>query len=171
MKSSLLLLVALSLCVPVAILAQPQTKVSDANTEAFLVVGKEYHIHLPDDRNPFIYRFTETAQATESSADGRITDERRVPVTVTIRSDIFRILRLEGNSWALVEHPLKPTDYAAWQGKHRSVYHLQEPTKLSKEQLEHVSEAANREIKLTKTWLNLGQVITIKPVTEESLTQ
>ena len=152
-----LILIAL-ICVPVAILAQTQQPIAAVQRNAaFIVPGNDYHIFLPDDCNPFMY---------VEKAYGQKDDP---PVIATIRSNIFHILELHGDSWALVEHPSSRNDYMAWYQKHRAAFRLDQPASLNAKQLSDAREAAARDIKVTETWINLNQAVIIKPVSPQSL--
>jgi len=158
------------ICIPVAIVAQPQQPAApDLPDAAFIEPGNDYHIHFPDDRNPFMHVFTEITESFSKLPDGRKTNVRNTPVTVTIRSDIFHVLQLHGESWVLVEHPASTNDYPKWSGKHRAVFLLRHPASLDAEQLANVNEAAACDIKLTQTWVNLSHAVTVKPVSAQSL--
>ena len=158
--------------VPIGILAHAQQPIADVQPNApFIEPGNDYHIFFPfpDERNPFVYAFTEMSESFEKKPDGSKTNIQQVPVKVTIRSDIFHVLQLHGESWALVQHPASKEDYSAWYGKHRARYLLQQPANLSAEQLANVREGAARDIKVTETWINLNHALTIKPVSAHSL--
>jgi hypothetical protein len=170
MRSLNRLILIVSICVPMVILARAQHPIAAVQPNAaFIEPGQDYHIFFPDERNPFVYAFTEMSESFSKKADGSKTNIQQTPVKVTIRSDIFHVLQLHGESWALVQHPASKKDYSAWYGKHRAKFLLKDPANLSAEQLANVRDGAARDIKVTETWINLNHALTIKPVSALSL--
>ncbi len=166
------LIVIVLICVPIGILAHAQQPIAAVQPNApFIEPGNDYHIFFPfpDERNPFVYAFTEMSESFEKNPDGSKTNMRQIPVKVTIRSDIFHVLQLHGESWVLVQHPASMKDYSAWHGKHRATFLLKQPAGLSAERLAKLREAAAQDIKVAETWINLNHAVTVKPVSAQSL--
>lgn len=135
----------------------------------FLQVGKDYHIGFPKDRSPFVYSTSGITESYEKRPDGTKANRRPAQWSMNVTLDIFHVTQLSAGSWILVEHPASPKDYALWVGKHRAALRLTNADNLDAESLAISKTYASKEIRTTRTWINLDHAVTIKPVSKESL--
>jgi hypothetical protein len=137
----------------------------------FLKTGKDYLIRFSNDIDLFMSTKSGISETSYTTEDGETRPGRPATWRVTLRVEFFRVVRLGGGSWALLEHPEKDDDIAHWNGKRRAMATLGsevarelEATPEGRERLEKLREAAAREIATTRTWVNLGHAVAIADV-------
>ncbi len=137
----------------------------------FLETGKDYVIRFSNDIDLFTMTKSGVSETTYTTENGETKKGRPATWRMTLRVEFFRVVRLGGGSWALLEHPEKKDEIARWNGKRRAMAilgseaaHELEATPDGKERLERLREAAAREIETTRTWVNLDHAIAITDV-------
>lgn len=170
MRSRILLAVLFLSAIPVCILAQSAAPVtSTAPDSPFLKPGKDYHIGFPKDRSPFVYSTSGITESYEKQTDGTKANRRPARWSMNVTLDIFHIVQLSRDSWVLVEHPASPKDYSSWIGKHRAALRLENANNLDAETLAYTKASASKDIRVTRTWINIDHAVTIKEVSKDSL--
>ena len=170
MRSRFLLVGLCVSAIPMYILSQSAASTAAVASESpFLQPGKDYHIGFPKGRSPFVYSTSGITESYEKRPDGTKANRRPAKWSMNVTLDIFHVVHLSAGSWILVEHPASSKDYASWIGKHRAALRLIDAENLDSETLARTKTAASRDIKLTRTWVNINHAVTIKPVSKESL--
>ena len=154
----------------------PAATSTESTQLSFLKPGSAYLVRFPPGRDLFEHTFTGTTEVTQLSARGEKENVKQRPYTARVRLDIFRVLRLGGGSWVLMEHPASSEDYARWTGKHRAmaILALAKTAEIgndpdAQDRLKKLREAAARDIGTTKTWVNLNHAVTISELSARSL--
>lgn len=170
MRSRFLLFGLCVSAIPMCVLAQSAAPPTSVDPESpFLQPGKDYHIGFPKDRSPFVYSTSGITESYEKRPDGTKANRRPAQWSMNVTLDILHVVRLSGGSWILVEHPASPKDYASWIGKHRAALRLIDAENLDADALARTKTSASKDIKITRTWINIDHAVTIKPVSRDSL--
>src|SRR6185295_3997639 len=109
-------------CSATAADSSPATGSSDPTSElSFLTLGKNYVIHFPESVSVFTHQSAGMAQPNYITADGAKTPAPPATWSATMTLLIFRVVKLGGESWALLEHPTNHTDVFKWSSKRRAM--------------------------------------------------
>ena len=140
-------------------------------TLGFLQAERDYVIVFPEGSNVFKYSTGGVTTSSYKDAEGRTTPGQPVPWNATINLVIFHVVRFGGGSWALVQVPKKPEDYARWLGQRRAMAILAsnrvEEIRAKPDgarRLKKIEQAAAEKIPTSEAWLNLGLAVAISDV-------
>jgi hypothetical protein len=155
----------------------PQPKAQQATAINFLDVGKCYLIRFAPDANVFEITSRGVSRGYFKKPDGT-KEPFGDPITLNVTRyiEVFRIIRLGGASWALLEFPSLPDDFPMWNLKHRALAMLAdekavadlEETDEGRQLLAKLRELAHAEFKTSQSWVNLNYAIAIGDVPPES---
>jgi len=143
---------------------------------SFLEAGKDYVIRFPASHDLFRHTTSGVSETTETTSDGKTVPGKPAVWRATISIEIFRVVRVGGGSWALLEYPARADDFAKWNGKRRAMAKLADERSLppesdpeGKEKVTRLHDAASAEIPTARTWVNLDHALAIADVPTEDV--
>ena len=150
------------------------TAQSPSSELGFLESGRDYIIRFSDDSQLFKKTQSGITSTSYTTEDGKKHPGKPAAWTFTVSVDIFHVVKFGGGSWVLLEHPSSQDDFAKWMGKRRAMAQLTdqriaqlEADPDGEETLQNLREAASRELRTAKTWVNLDHAVAITDVPVE----
>ena len=139
----------------------------------FLQPGTVYIITFAKDVSLF-QAHPNTRKITITTGDGDSSELDAVDTTYTDTLQLFKVLKIRGQSWALLEYPASARDWPDWRSSQEAIATLthddvqtlgdDEPSRVHLGELQKQYANKIASMKTSKTWVNLAYVTTISPV-------